>query len=436
MPQADRRWYRLDNAARLFPALISQRTSTVFRVACVLKKPVDEALLQQALDRVIKRFPSFRVRLRDGLFWAFLEQNKAKPKVQQEVFDPCRAPQGKGDRGFLFRVLVFDQRICVECSHALTDGMGSVVFLSALLAAYFELMGVPDAGRTSVLDLDAQVDPAEQEDGYAKHFDQAVPPAQRLEKAWRLRDPLGPASRYDVLHGLVPVAALKEKAQDVGASMTEYLAAHHLMALQAVQAEAAKMGYRKRPLRLMLPVNLRRHLPSISVHNFFLPVYPEIDPRLGVYTFKETLDAVHHDMGRMNVPKWMSRQIARNVKSAQHPFVRAIPNPIKRFVVPWVYAVFGSKQHSGVFSNLGPMKLPEAVADQVERFEFIPNPNPATIANLGVIAFGHSAVLSFASLSPGCRLPGVFFGSLRQAGIPVKLESNRGMTHNPEQKAT
>ena len=83
-------WYRLDNAGRVFAALASERTTTVYRVAVVLREPVDQGVLQAALERLMPRFPYFRVRLRRGLFWHYLEEIPGAPAVRSERRAPCR----------------------------------------------------------------------------------------------------------------------------------------------------------------------------------------------------------------------------------------------------------------------------------------------------------------------------------------------------------
>ena len=43
-------WSRLDNAAKVFPALANKKDSRVFRFACQLTEPVQKKALQQAAD--------------------------------------------------------------------------------------------------------------------------------------------------------------------------------------------------------------------------------------------------------------------------------------------------------------------------------------------------------------------------------------------------
>ena len=66
----DKEWFRLDNAAKIYPAARSNRWNNVFRMSVVLKEEVKPEILQQALEDIIDRFPSFRVTLKKGFFWS------------------------------------------------------------------------------------------------------------------------------------------------------------------------------------------------------------------------------------------------------------------------------------------------------------------------------------------------------------------------------
>ena len=67
------KWNRLDNAAKIFPPTSTKRDTKVFRFACELCEPVEEAALQRALDRTMEIFPFYRSILKKGLFWYYLE---------------------------------------------------------------------------------------------------------------------------------------------------------------------------------------------------------------------------------------------------------------------------------------------------------------------------------------------------------------------------
>ncbi len=52
-------WRNLDNAAKLFSATSSLKDTRVFRFYCILKEEIDPELLQEALNRTVKRYPVF-----------------------------------------------------------------------------------------------------------------------------------------------------------------------------------------------------------------------------------------------------------------------------------------------------------------------------------------------------------------------------------------
>ena len=71
-----RRWFRLDNAALIFPAIMRRHWSNCFRLSVTLHEDVDPAVLERAAAELAPRFPTVFVRLRTGFFWYFLEQVK------------------------------------------------------------------------------------------------------------------------------------------------------------------------------------------------------------------------------------------------------------------------------------------------------------------------------------------------------------------------
>ena len=60
-------WFRLDNAAKLYPAVSNRKRTNVYRMSVTLGEQVSRQLLETAAALVLKRFSSFRVRLVRGL---------------------------------------------------------------------------------------------------------------------------------------------------------------------------------------------------------------------------------------------------------------------------------------------------------------------------------------------------------------------------------
>ena len=128
--QGTLRWDKLDNTAHVFPVIAGNEMTNVYRISVVLKEEVQQDLLQQALDIVLPKFEIFHVRLRQGIFWYYFEENvKRAPRVHEEETYPCRYIVQNKNRSYLFRVTYYKKRINLEVFHVLTDGMGGINFL-------------------------------------------------------------------------------------------------------------------------------------------------------------------------------------------------------------------------------------------------------------------------------------------------------------------
>ena len=81
----DIRWDHLDNTAHLFPVIAGDSMSNVYRISVTLSELIQPRLLQQALDIVLPKFDGFNLRLRQGVFWYYFEENgKPAPRVREE----------------------------------------------------------------------------------------------------------------------------------------------------------------------------------------------------------------------------------------------------------------------------------------------------------------------------------------------------------------
>ena len=83
------KWYKLDNAAKIFPPTTTTYDPKIFRFSVLLKKKINKDNLQKALDTTLEDFPIFKSILKKGLFWYYLEEANIKAKVIEEKTSPC-----------------------------------------------------------------------------------------------------------------------------------------------------------------------------------------------------------------------------------------------------------------------------------------------------------------------------------------------------------
>ena len=113
---------------------MSKYYSSLYRMSMTLTDPVDPAILQEALEQVSERIPTFRCRLKAGGFWWYLQRQDTIPQVLP--LKKLAAFRFIDQHGFLYRVSADGNRICLDVFHALTDGSGAMSFLATLTAAY------------------------------------------------------------------------------------------------------------------------------------------------------------------------------------------------------------------------------------------------------------------------------------------------------------
>lgn len=418
------RWMRLDNAAKIYPAALRQSWSNVFRLSVTLSEPVDTRILQSALDVTVRRFPSMCVRLRRGLFWYYLQQLEHAPKLREENSYPVTRMSRRELRGCAFRVLPYENRIAVEFFHAVTDGNGAMVFLKSLTAEYLQQKyGISIPAEQGVLGRLEEPREEELEDSFLKYAGN-VNASRRENNAWRPSGTLEADGFLNLTCFRLSAGQVLEKAHEYGVSLTAFLCAALMMALQEMQEEQVGNIRRRHMIRVQIPVNLRKLFPSQTLRNFALYTTPEIDPRLGSYSFSEICNAVTHRMGLDVNAKVMSSKIAVNVSSEQMAVVRVMPLFLKNMVMKAVFDAVGEKTSCLCISNLGAVRLPEEMLPYVRRFDFILSPQATAPQNCSALSYGDDLYINFTRKIREPDLEAHFFQVLRDMGLGAEVQTN------------
>ena len=418
------RWMPLDNAAKIYPAARSQNWSSIFRLSATLTEEVDVEILQSALDVTVRRFPSIAARLRKGVFWYYLQQVDAPPKVRQEISYPLPRMSKREVQKCGLRVIVYNKRIAIEVFHSLTDGNGAMIFLKSLLAEYLQQKhGIRIPAEHGVLDRLEEPSREEFEDSFQKHVGH-IPASRKENNSWRLRGTPEPDGFLHVTCFQVPVKEALDKAHEYGYSLTVFLCAALMKALQDMQVARQPDWRRRKPIRILLPVNLRTLFPSRSLRNFAFYTTPEIDPRLGEFTFAEICNVVHHRMGLEITPRFMSTRIAANVGSERSIFVKLMPLFIKNVVMKAVFKAVGERKSTLNLSNLGNITVPEEMRPYIERMDFILGVQATAPHNCGVLSYGDTLYINFIRNIRESELESRFYQVLQDLGLSVQVESN------------
>ena len=418
------RWMRLDNAALIFPASLRRHWSNAFRISFSFADPVDPDLLQRALDRTAPRFPSVCVRLRRSTFWYYLEELERPPRVREDSAEPL-VPMTKADvKRCAIRVLYYRDRMAVEFFHAVTDGTGGMVFAKTLAAEYARLRyGAEIPAECGVKDLDEPPREEELQDCFQHNAGPAAAPRDDHD-VYRPRGSLEPDRFLHVTLGILDSAELKARAKEHGVTVTAYLTALMLQSLLELQEREQPRRRKRRPVKVQIPVNLRKLYGGETMRNFVAVANVGVDPRLGDYSLDELIRIVHYQMKLTITEKNMRAIFTPNVNDEANLLLKPVPLFLKNIIMRMVFDSIGERVACLSLSNLGQVELPESMAPYVSRVEFVLGPQASSPYNCGVASWQGETCVNIVRNTVEPELERLFFTKLVKLGFRVKIESN------------
>lgn len=423
-------WIRLDNASKVFPAVVNHQDTKVFRVTAELNEAVDPEILQRALDAIVPRFPSFNTVLRRGVFWYYFEQSDLRCIVRPETEDLYEPLYIRGEKNLPFRVLYYGSRINAEIFHAVCDGAVAVAFLKALLGQYL-LMRYPEAIEAEDIRPLFQRSPAGEKmnDSFQRYFkhggklkskQEKPKEKKRRGKAWKYRGTILTGQRANLVEGTMPVKTILDAAHRRNSTLTVYTSAIYAKALCEV-----RRGDRPRPIVLSIPVNLRQMFRSRTERNFFSVMHIELPEPTEeeAMSLDWWIEVIADGFRNTLQPEKLAADSAEMLDLESNPVLRIFPTGLKDFILRIAHRV-SDRKHTTSISNVGRIDLPEKLWPFVRSCH-------VSVAARGVSMAAVSSVgvfsVSFISIFKENELQYRFFTTLQDEGVPVEITSNRNI---------
>ena len=418
------KWLRLDNAAKIYPAARNRNWSNVFRLSATLDEVVDKEILQVALDVTVRRFPSIAVRLKRGFFWYYLEEIPKAPDIMDEKPYPLSRMMFDDIRKCAFRVIVYEKRIAVEFFHALTDGQGGLIFLKSLIAEYFyQKYGIKVPNTDGVFDRLEEPTAEELEDSFLKNAGPVKHPRNE-ETAFKIRGKAETDGFRTNTTFILDAKQIAAEAKRRGVTVTSYFVAVLIYTTMHIQERLVKNPKRRKPLKILIPVNLRNLFPSKTLRNFVLYTTPGIDPKYGEYTFDEICKSIYHQMNYEITPKKMSARIATNVGKEKVLILKLVPRVLKDLLMKLVYFAVGERKSTITLSNLGVVKMPPELSEHITRMDFLLGVQSTAPYNSAIITYGDKMYLNIIRNIKESVLERELYETFKELGIKVVAESN------------
>lgn len=407
-------WRKLDNAAKIFPAVSNRRDTRVFRFYCECVDPVEGAALQGALDKTIDVYPLFQTVLRKGLFWYYMEKSSLKPQVREECDPPCLHLYHRDQKNLLFQVTYYKNRINFEVFHALTDGTGAIQFLKELVKNYL-ILRYPQAKLPDILLTEPDLTTQDHEtDSFFKYYNRH--PNKIGEKKHRSYQLTGATTDYgdlNITEGVVSCRAALKKSKEYGVSLTVLLTSVLMWAIY----EEMTLHRKKKPVVLMIPVNLRNYFTSSSMLNFWGWIEPAYYFDDNECSFEALVSHIQEYFKKELTKEGLEQRVSQYMKLERNPFLRVFPLEFKNLAMQLAVRLAKSEV-TAVFSNLGSVKLPEEYACYLQRFGvFTSTPK----VELSTCSFQDDLVISFASGFQSQNIERNFFRLLNKLGVESTL---------------
>ena len=406
---------RLDNASFIYPASLSKKYASLYRMSVTLAEPVDAEILQQALENTVSRIPTFGYTLTGGALWWYLR--KLDRPVRVLPFQQLHQFSIAGNDGFLFRVSADGCRIVQDIFHVLTDGNGGMTFLLTLTAEYLRLRyGVAPVYGGRILDPSDAPSASELADSF-DDFSGKHGALEQNDAAYHLRGRVLP---HKVLRDVrikmsMPQVHAEARRRDV--TVTELLTAAMVAALQDVRR---RDPFRRRSvLKVNVPVDLRKIFGGRTLRNFSYYVVLGVDVRNGEYDFNQILGIVRAQKRLYSMASELEPKVAKNVELEDSFAINCIPRFLKKPIIDIIFKLKGDRYCSHTLSNLGRIELPESMRPYVRDIDFILGRQRGNSGASACVGYGDNLVLNMSRRIAERAFEDAFIKQLESLGLVV-----------------
>ena len=415
----EKKWYRLDNAAKIIPSTARGANTRVFRIICELYEEIDPEMLQQALDETIVEYPLFNCILRRGFFWYYLEDSEIRPVVTVDCLPACSPLYYPDKKNLLYRVCYFKRRIVLEMFHVLADGTGAFMFFRRLVTRYLE---IAHDFRVDASFFDSEASSLEEKMNDAfRHFYKRGKGLKQLHElssvnAYQLTGEQDVNLLPHLTEGCVSAQAFVREAKKNNATVGVFAVAVYIASVIDGMSEAQK----KRMIVISVPVNLRQFFPSNTARNFFGVIRITYDPQ----DFDGNLSSITETVDRQFKERLKVDNVIDNMNSytalERNPAIKVLPLLFKDLAIQF----FDYNAKRGVtssVSNMGQIRMPVETHGFIQRFSGFMT---ATSQQITICTFKDQMVFGEVSPFSTHRVMLSFYRRLTAMGIPVTLSTN------------
>lgn len=409
MRQNNHSGFPIDNSSILYLSLIRKDHTNTYRFTINMTEPVCPETLQRAVDHIYHRFPTIIAGFQPGFFQYTQVPAKQAPKVKP---DPgCLTAMSRDElQTCAFKVLYRECQIIIEAFHALTDGYGATACFTTLIAEYLRLRhNICIPVSEPLVDLEQNAESYELSDSYLEY---AKGKPLHLPSRYAYQLPGGHSNRDAVYTETiqVPINQILDTSRSYGVSVTALIST--VMASSIMELQHNRSSGRKKPVRIMVPVDLRRMFPSKTLRNFILYVLPTLEPEDQKKPLSSLLKNFSRQIQEQAQPERLASIMAYNVKTQNSWYFKIIPVSVKCTLMRLAYRYFGESNSSITLTNVGNVRLPEEMQPYVRNVDVTLMPRVGSPYNCGFISCNGILSIQISRFLPDSELEAIFHSKL------------------------
>ena len=224
-----------------------------------------------------------------------------------------------------------------------------------------------------------------------------------------------------VIHQIINLEDLKSECKKKDATITQYLSA---CLIYAIYQENAKKSNKEKPIKICIPVNLKKYFSSQTMSNFFSYITLEAEMKKDkLNNFDKILKFVKKEFEEKLKQEEIVKTMSGNVKLGTHPFIKMIPLVLKKPIVRLSYLEI-RKYTTITYSNIGRIGIIGKYKDYIKYFLLLIAPEQIEKIKCSSCTFENEVVFTFTSILNNNKIEKRFYEFLKKKGIRVNIESN------------
>lgn len=398
----------LDDQAKLFSLSYNKKDTSIFRISATLTNNIDEKYLNQAVERTLKIFKDFKVKLKKNIFWNYLIENDNKIPLHNKIDYKFTKINTKENTEYLLKISYDNNLLVVDFFHLLTDGVGAKLFIQELLYNYLRL-------------IDHKLKPQEKikvsrENSYTKNYTKQHNKAYTPPTSYQIQGKYIPNKNISFNDFYIDLEALKLLSQEKECTLSELIISFIIYSLYKTNYNGNK------PINVCIPINLRKYFDSNTISNFVSHSMLSILPS-NIESLDNMITIIKEEYQNKIDEQKIKDTFESNGKLINNKLLNYIPLFIKRPIII-LGSYFVKKKFTITYSNLGITKLKDEYSKYVTNISFKLIPDWRERIRCGISSYNNILNISFGSNILDTSIEKKFSEILDENNIYYEIKNN------------